>query len=290
MTTDGSIEWWNLNDYVYTLLVPEIVNNNNLTEANVKRLLSALDNDADRDHINTANAIIRMKELVFLRSMYNIETNVYASDPLSSLSSTVDKAQRANMGYLAIPLSTITPDQIQSNRDAFNREAESISNFFESGDYERITSVDAYLEQRNQIEAGQMEAFKAAMKNDADMFKRMNTLPWLSMMMRPVPKQLVGLSTWAIARRRVAIATLAVRIASLQNAQDSEALPSLFRRLNIKASPIDPYSGQPLKTIQKDGKTLVYSIGSDRIDDQTVTKAESYHLPGDLFFVKRTSQ
>lgn len=273
----------------YDSIVSDMIHDESLSESSGLQLLAVLDESiAVRDSKQFALAI-RSEQVAASRFFYDVEKANGAVETLTAIMSfsgtQSTSASKRQEQLQKIVLSKMTVEQIRNNRDAYNRETELLLEFFHSDGFERSTAVDDYLEKNVQREQERRawEKDLKQLKNIEDVVQEVTKQTWLTELLLYSHEDMISASVRSLARRRVAIATLALRIASLQNAGDSESLPELFKRLNIKESPIDPYSGEPLKTIQRNGVKLVYSVGSDRTDDRAAAKVTN-GSPGDIFF------
>ena len=70
------------------------------------------------------------------------------------------------------------------------------------------------------------------------------------------------------------------------NGANPPDLASACREAKLSAVPVDPFSeGQPLRMTMLDGRTVVYSIGPDGVDDRASIDADLGRKPkGDFLF------
>jgi hypothetical protein len=61
-------------------------------------------------------------------------------------------------------------------------------------------------------------------------------------------------------------------------------LAAACREAGLKAVPIDPFSGQPMKFVVRDGRPVVYSVGKDGKDDGGTVDSKNDTQPGDLIY------
>jgi hypothetical protein len=61
-------------------------------------------------------------------------------------------------------------------------------------------------------------------------------------------------------------------------------LAAACREAGLKAIPIDPFSGQPMKFVVRDGRPIVYSVGKDGKDDGGTVDSKNDTQPGDLIY------
>ena len=61
-------------------------------------------------------------------------------------------------------------------------------------------------------------------------------------------------------------------------------LAAACREAGLKAVPIDPFSGQPMKFVVRDGRPVVYSVGKDGKDDGGMVDSKNDTQPGDLIY------
>jgi hypothetical protein len=61
-------------------------------------------------------------------------------------------------------------------------------------------------------------------------------------------------------------------------------LAAACREAGLKAVPIDPFSGQPMKFVVRDGRPVVYSVGKDGKDDGGLVDTKNDTQPGDLIY------
>ncbi len=61
-------------------------------------------------------------------------------------------------------------------------------------------------------------------------------------------------------------------------------LAAACREAGLKAVPIDPFSGQPMKFVVLDGRPMVYSVGKDGKDDGGTVDSKNDTQPGDLIY------
>ena len=61
-------------------------------------------------------------------------------------------------------------------------------------------------------------------------------------------------------------------------------LAAACREAGLKAVPIDPFSGQPMKFVVRDGRPVVYSVGKDGKDDGGTVDSKNDAQPGDLIY------
>lgn len=47
---------------------------------------------------------------------------------------------------------------------------------------------------------------------------------------------------------------------------------------------VDPYGGERLRMVERNGRTIIYSVGPNLRDEQAVSYAENHEEPGDIFF------
>ena len=61
-------------------------------------------------------------------------------------------------------------------------------------------------------------------------------------------------------------------------------LAAACREAGLKAVPIDPFSGQPMKFVVQGGHPVVYSVGKDGKDDGGTVDSKNDSQPGDLIY------
>jgi hypothetical protein len=61
-------------------------------------------------------------------------------------------------------------------------------------------------------------------------------------------------------------------------------LAAACREAGLEAIPIDPFSGQPMKFVVRDGRPVVYSVGKDGKDDGGTVDSKDDTQPGDLIY------
>jgi hypothetical protein len=61
-------------------------------------------------------------------------------------------------------------------------------------------------------------------------------------------------------------------------------LAAACREAGLKAMPIDPFSGQPMKFVVQGGQPVVYSVGKDGKDDGGTVDSKNDSQPGDLIY------
>jgi hypothetical protein len=61
-------------------------------------------------------------------------------------------------------------------------------------------------------------------------------------------------------------------------------LATATEEAGLKAIPIDPYDGKPMRMAVLDGRPVVYSVGMDGHDDGALIDSRYDRAPGDLIF------
>lgn len=77
---------------------------------------------------------------------------------------------------------------------------------------------------------------------------------------------------------------VALRRYELAHKKLPATLEEAVREAGLDAVPLDPHSGEPLKYVVRDGKPIVYSVGSDQVDDQARRDWKFGEQPGDFIF------
>ncbi|WP_218932625.1 hypothetical protein [Roseimaritima multifibrata] len=277
-------------DLAYDSIASDIIHNQDLSESSGLQLLSVLDESATYKDSIQLSRVIRSEQIRASRFFYHLEKGRGAVESLmevmSSLGTQSASASKNQEQLMKLTLSKMTVAQIRNNRDEYDRDAELILAYFDSEGFQSPDAVDPFLENYEQREQERRawEKNLQQFRNIEAIVQEMVNHTWLTELVRPSHDALISASVRSVARRRVLIATLALQIASLQNEGESESLQNLFKRLNITESPIDPYSGQPLKTIQRNGVKIAYSVGSDRTDDRAAAADTNGDSLGDIFF------
>jgi len=123
---------------------------------------------------------------------------------------------------------------------------------------------------------------------------------WLWTLNRPAPRIFIGMVLPALERPRggvirvqlgmeVTMVVCALRAYTLTNGHPPEQLSELVPGL-VPAIPIDPYDGKPLRYRREGEGWVVWSVGSDRKDDNAQWHEFKYRAPkdnrvgGDIYF------
>jgi hypothetical protein len=84
--------------------------------------------------------------------------------------------------------------------------------------------------------------------------------------LRDAEERLKGKHARSVAELRMAVIALAIRIYQSEHGALPQELKDLVPKV-LKAVPVDPFSGQPLRYLPRTNAFVIYSVGPDRKDD-----------------------
>ena len=199
---------------------------------------------------------------------------------LNSLSSTAWNLDESVVQLLTSQFSTMTPEQVALNRDANEEEVALLLDLMSGDEWDwgkRFPAFDAESRERKRLLTREVES-------NVD---RMNDYPWLVSYLIPTNPRFVKDSLELEALRRIAIAELALRLQAIKSKP-----PNLIKALADQGASefaIDPFSGEPLNVIEREGEIIVYSVGPNLQDDQAtpLKLLQGKILLGDVMYVSR---
>ena len=165
------------------------------------------------------------------------------------------------------------------NRDAYSTKLQQLQDFIKSDAGDPWSRFRNYQEEQQR----RLARMEAGMNSDD-----LNQIPWLVEIIRPSYADDLRYQILLGAIQRVALGEVVLRIAEFDGEPDTITVADALDRLNRSEFHLDPFSGESLKTIERNGRRTVYSIGADGRDDQAISLSME-HLPGDLFFAPERS-
>ena len=255
-----------------------------------RALVEVITNDLRQFEKSQPIQIARSEQLLFYRFLSRVqETSDAHESLLEAINFSVARGQQ-NLemerldALMTNQLATITPEQLQKNRNAFDAELQHFLQFVQADTGDWWARVQAYQTEEQQ----RLKTVYSGME-DAMNSGNLNGHPWLAAFIRPPGFAALLYQSYVGASERVALGELAQRISNLDGQPDSLTLSEAMNRLDLSDFRLDPFSGQVLTTVQRDGRRVVYSIGADGRDDQAISLSVG-NSPGDIFFASENRE
>ena len=286
-STFGQVTTLSSERFLLERVLPLLIQRDDFDADDARSLLSVLEEHAENTSFDWFISAERSEQLMFYRFLYQLENDPEAASSLinsmsfGSGAKTESEQNRFNM--IRLLLARMTKEQIGKNRAEYDEAQEMVVDYLRNHHDDQWTplqKVQAVRTAKSKKIAGKARQILSGQLSDPDELK---STPWVAVLFYPASLYNVRQLIDTIAFRRVAAAQVAATLWSMTRDDPPTDVEAILKHAGSTSSPIDPFTGQALKRIVKEGVPVIYSVGNDLRDDRAVSASQSATTPGDVY-------
>ncbi len=267
--------------------LPLLIQRHDFTADDARSLLTVLEEHAEKTSFDWFISAERSEQLMFNRFMFQLEHDPEATTSLINAmtfgAGPKTQSDQNRFDMIRLLLAKMTTEQVEMNRATYNETQEMVLDYLRNRYddwWTPMKKVEAAITARaDEISGIAKQIMSGQLPEDNDL----NSLPWVANLFYPANLYNVRQLIDTIAFRRAAVAQVAAIHWTMTQDDPPSDVRAILKHAGATSSPIDPFTGQTLKQIDKEGKTVIYSVGNDLRDDRAMSPALSATTPGDVY-------